>query len=98
MDRRKACVTCSEEFSGEKNFSPLFGLHFLALKMEQNPFGGFFSYIMFKESPERIYRLWMYEVDAKDLRIREIKTIKPDDNLAKTLMTLKTPAYRQFWF
>jgi len=98
VERRKICISCSEEFSGEKNFSPLFGLHFLTLKMERTPFGGFFSYIMFKESPERIYRLWMYEVDVNDLRIREIKAIRPDPKIAKILTTLKTPVYKQFWF
>lgn len=98
VERRNACSECSEEFLGEKKLSPLFALHFLTLKIERNPFGGYFSSIMFKESPERIYRLWIYEIDAGSLRIREMKAIKPDAKITKTLATLKTSAYKQFWF
>ncbi|MCB0413133.1 MAG: hypothetical protein KDD50_02285, partial [Bdellovibrionales bacterium] len=98
VDRRKDCIACSEEFSGERNFSPLFDLHFLTLKMERSPFGGHFSYVMFKESPTRIYRIWVYEIDTGTLRIREIEAIKPDAKMTKILTALKTSEYKQFWF
>lgn len=96
--RKRECTTCSPEFPREDNFSPLFGLNFLTLKIERNPFGGYFSYATFRESPRRIYRLWIYKIDDDVFRIREIKSIEIDAKLVQTLRVLKTPTYNQFWF
>lgn len=95
--RRRTCRECAEAIPREANFSPLYDLDYLMMKAEPNGFGGYWAHIIFKESPTRIYRLWLYPIDENTFQLRDIGTIIPTAKIKKTMTTLSGTKYSKYW-
>lgn len=97
LGRRKTCRECAETIPRETNFSPLYKLDYFLVRAEPNDFGGYWAHIIFKESPTRIYRLWLYPIDKNIFQLRNIETIVPNVEIKKTMAKLSGSEYSQFW-
>lgn len=95
--RRQKCKKCADSFPGETNFSPLYNLNFLMMKVESNDFGGYWAHIIFKESPTRIYKLWFYPIEETTFQLRDIRTFVPSAETKEIMAKLSGTKYSQYW-
>lgn len=95
--RRQKCEKCADSFPGEINFFPLYNLNFLMMRVESNDFGGYWAHIIFKESPIRIYRLWLYPIEEAAFQLRDIRTLVPTAETRGIMAKLSETKYSKYW-
>jgi hypothetical protein len=95
IKRKKECAKCEEPFEGANRHGDLYERDFLAVRAEENGFGGYNALIVFRGHP-KVFNLWLYDLGERDFQIRDMEPIRP--TLNRRLMTeLDRKVYARYW-
>lgn len=94
---KKSCKRCAEPFVGASQHLDLCGKNYLALNIEEHPFGGYYIDALVK-GKSHAYRFWVYPIETNEFQLRAISILEFSKKFNRQMLEYaKERKYAKYW-
>ena len=94
---KENCPDCKDPFPYASIFLDLADGRYLAMGIQEQPFGGFSVLVLFENKPYA-HQLWLYPIDTGEFQLRNIEIQKFSKKFTQQMLKdAKDPRFAKYW-